>query len=75
MKLTSIQVYEDTKERLEDKKIHPRESYDSVLKRVLENENLPSMEDMFGIGDKIKQKKKYTTKEVIEISHRLRKRR
>ena len=75
MKLTSIQVYEDTKEKLEDKKMHPRESYDSVLKRVLENENLPSMEEMFGIGDKIKQKKKYTTKEVIEVSHRLRKRR
>ena len=75
MKLTSIQVYEETKEKLEDKKMHPRESYDSVLKRVLENENLPSMEEMFGIGDKIKQKKKYTTKEVIEISHRLRKRR
>lgn len=74
MKLTSIQVHENTKEILENKKIYPRESYDSVLKRILENENLPSMEEMFRVGDNIKQKKKYTTKEVIEISHRLRKR-
>ena len=72
MKLTSIQVHGDTKEKLEDKKMHPRESYDSVLKRVLENENLPSMEEMFRQVDKIKQKKKYTTKEIIEISHSLR---
>jgi len=72
MKLTTIQLHEDTKEKLEHKKMHPRESYDSVLKRVLENEKLPSMEDMFRMGDKIKQKKKYTTREVIELSHRLR---
>ncbi len=73
MKLTSIQLYEETKRKLEDKKIHPRESYDSVLKRVLENEKLPSMEEMFRLGDELRQKKKYTTKDVIEISHGLRK--
>ena len=57
--------YEDTKEKLEDRKIHPRESYDSVLKRVLENDELPSMEEMFKQVDQIKQKKKYSTQEVI----------
>ena len=72
MKLTTIQLHEDTKERLEDKKTHPRESYDSVLKRILENEKLPSMEEMFRQVDKIKQKRKYSTQEVIEISHSLR---
>ena len=72
LKLTSIQVYEDTKKKLEHKKAHPRESYDSVLKRMLESESIPSMEDMFRIGDKLKQKRKYTTEEIIEISHQLR---
>ena len=72
MKLTTIQLDEGTKNKLENKKIHPRESYDSVLKRILENERLPSMEEMFQKSDKIKQKKKYTTSEIIEISHGLR---
>lgn len=72
MKITSIQIYEDIKKKLEDKKAHPRESYDSVLRRMLENENVPSMEEMFKAGDQLKQKKKYTTKEVIALSHELR---
>ena len=72
MKLSSIQLYEDTKEKLENKKIHPRESYDSVLRRILENEKIPSIEEMFRQGDNIKQKKKYATEEIIEMSHELR---
>jgi len=72
MKLSSIQLHEDTKEILENKKIYPRESYDSVLKRMLENEKIPPMEKMFQQGDNIKQKKKYTTKEIIDMSHALR---
>lgn len=72
MKLTTIQLHEDTKEKLEERKVHARESYDSALKRVLGNEEIPSMEDMFRIGDKLEQKKKYSTEEVIELSHRLR---
>ena len=43
------------------------------LKGVVENGKLPSMEEMFRVGDKIKQAKKYTTKEAIELSHELRK--
>ena len=72
MTLTTIQLDENIKERLEDKKIHPRESYNSVLKRMLEDEEIPSMEEMFKQVDKIKQKRKYSTQEVIEISHSLR---
>ena len=72
MKLTTIQLDEDTREKLEDRKTHPRESYDSVLKRILENEKLPSMEELFKQADEIKQRKKYTTKGTIEISHGLR---
>ena len=72
MTLTTIQLDENIKERLEDKKIHPRESYNSVLKRMLEDEEIPSMEEMFKQVDKIKQRRKYSTQEVIEISHSLR---
>jgi len=72
LKLSTIQLYEDTKKKLENKKVYPRESYDSVIKRVLETEKLPSMEEMFRYGDKLRQKKKYTTKEVIDLSHSLR---
>ena len=69
LKLTSIQVYEDTKKKLENKKVHPRESYDSVLKKMLENEEMPSMEEMFRQADKIKDQKKYTTKGLLEMIH------
>ncbi len=72
MKLTSIQIYEETKKELENKKLHERESYDSVLKRMLESERIPSIEDMFREGDQLIQKKKCATKEIIEISHELR---
>jgi len=72
MKISSIQVYEDTKLKLERKKVHPRESYDSVLKRILETEKIPSMQEMFEYGDRLKQIKKYSTKEVIKITHELR---
>jgi hypothetical protein len=72
MKLTTIQLYENTKKKLEHRKVHPRESFDSVLKRILESESMPSMEDMFREGDKLIQKKKYSTNEVVRISHELR---
>lgn len=71
LKLTTVQLYEDTKKKLEMKKTHRRESYDSVIRRVIESEELPSMEEMFKRGDKIKQKKNYSTKEIIKLSHEL----
>lgn len=75
LRLTTIQLQEDTKRILENKKIYPRESYNSVIKRVLETENIPSMEEMFRQGDNIKQTKNYTTKQIIEMSHELRRKR
>ena len=72
LKLTSIQLHEETKKKLESKKIHHRESYESVINRVLESDDVPSMEDMFKMGSNIKQKRKYSTKEIIGLTHRLR---
>ena len=69
MKLTSIQLYEETKKKLERKKVHERETYDSVIKRMLEEEEIPSMEEMFRQADNIKNQKKYTTKELVGMIH------
>ena len=75
VKMTTIQIRQDTKKRIERKKRHPRESYDSVIRRMLEEENVPSLEEIFRMGDNIKQDKIYTTEEVIKMSHELRERR
>ena len=75
MKITTIQLFEDTKKKLEKMKHYPRESYDMVLKRILEAEKIPSVQEMFEYGDRLEEKKKYTTKQVIEISHELRRKR
>ena len=32
-------------------------------------DDCPSMEEMFKIGDKIKNQKKYTTKELVDLIH------
>ena len=72
MKITTIQLYEDTKKKLKQMKEHQNESYDSVLKRVMEDKEIPSMDEMFAIGDDIRQKRKYTTNEIIKMSHELR---
>ena len=49
--------------------MHERESYDSVIKRMLEDEEIPYMEEMFRQADKIKEQKKYTTKELLDLIH------
>ena len=69
MKLTSIQISMETKKKLDQKKIHPRESYESVIIRILENDEIPSLEEAFKLSDSIKQKRKYSTEEVIKLSH------
>ena len=69
MKLSTIQIGEDTKKKLDNSKIHPGESYDSVLKRILDLDSIPSMEEMFIVSKNIKQDRIYSTKEVIELSH------
>ena len=70
--LTTIQVREETRKKLAMKKAHPRESYDAVLQRILEAEDIPSMEDMFRRSDSVKQTRRYSTEEVIKLSHDLR---
>lgn len=75
MKITTIQLYEDTKRKLNQIKEYPSESYDSVLKRVLDTKEIPLMEEMFKRGDKIVERKKYTTNQIIKMSHELRNRR
>ncbi len=70
--LTTIQLKEETRKKLEMKKAHPRESYNDVIHRMLESESLPSLEEVFRMGDKIKQKRVYTTAEVVAMTHQLR---
>ncbi|HLD04130.1 MAG TPA: hypothetical protein VJG90_00265 [Candidatus Nanoarchaeia archaeon] len=72
MNLTTIQLKQDTKKKLEQKKLHPRESYDEVIQRVLELEGFPSVDEVVRIGNSIKQDKIYSTDEVIALTHRLR---
>jgi len=40
MEITTIQISVETKERLEKAKIHPRETYEDVIKRLLVPEGL-----------------------------------
>ncbi len=72
MKLTTIQVYEQTRKKLEQKKAYKRESYDAVIKRMIERDTIPSIEEMFREGDSLKQKREYSTEEIITLSHGLR---
>ena len=72
MKITTIQLYDDTKKKLSQMKEHPNESYDSVLKRIIEQEDIPDMHEMFKKCDAMKQKKSYSREEVVRISHELR---
>ncbi len=67
MKLTTIQLREDTKKIIEKRKKHPRESYDAVLQRILKEEEIPSMKEMFAEANKIKQDKICTKEEVVEM--------
>lgn len=75
MNLTTIQVKEETRKKLEMKKAHPRESYDAVLQRMLEADNIPSMEEMFRKADSMKQKRECTTEEIVKLTHELREKR
>ena len=70
MKMTSIQLTEETKKKLDSKKIHPRESYEEVINRVLEEDDILTLEEAFKLGDKIKQDKIYSTQEIIDLIHK-----
>ena len=69
MKLTTIQVHMDTKQELEKRKKHGWESYEEVLKRLLEHEEVPSMKEMFQQGDTLKEMKRCSTSNVVKVSH------
>ncbi len=71
MKVTSIQLHEDLKVRLERKKLYARESYESVIKRILEEDETPSMEEMFRRADALKMKK-HSAEDVVKLIHQLR---
>lgn len=71
MKVTSIQLHEDTRVKLESKKLYDRESYESVIKRMLEEEDIPSMEEMFRRADGLKMKK-HSAEDVVKLIHQLR---
>ena len=71
MKLTTIQLREETRKKIEQKKEHPRETYDEVIARLIEYSDMPTIEEMFQKGDRLRQKKRYTTSEVIRLSHAL----
>jgi predicted CopG family antitoxin len=71
MKITSIQVCEDTRKKLEGKKLYARESYNDVIERIMEDEDTPSMEEMFKRAEKMKMEK-YSTKDVVRIIRELR---
>lgn len=49
-----------------------KESSDAVFECMPELENIPSMEEMFRICDMRKQKRGYSTEEVIKLTHELR---
>ncbi|MEK6962811.1 MAG: hypothetical protein AABX70_00180 [Nanoarchaeota archaeon] len=74
MNLTTIQLRQDTKKKLEQKKLHPRESYDAVIQRALDTDNILSLEEAFRQSDQVKLKRKYSTEEVIALTHAHRKR-
>ena len=42
MKISTIQLSDDTKKRLDDFKVHPRETYEDVIKRAITGELYPS---------------------------------
>ncbi|HLC86321.1 MAG TPA: hypothetical protein VJG30_03485 [Candidatus Nanoarchaeia archaeon] len=69
-KMTTIQLTEETKKKLDSKKIHPRESYEEVINRVLEEDDILTLEEAFKLGDKIKQDKIYSTQEIIDLIHK-----
>ena len=42
------------------------------LRNILERKKMPSIDEMFEYGDKLNQNKRYSTKNVIKLSHSLR---
>lgn len=73
MSLTTIQVSRSTKKKLEQHKLHPRETYESVLRRVVREERVPPLDELFARGDRIPQKR-HTPQEIVAMIHEMRER-
>ncbi len=67
MKITTIQLCESTRKQLETKKLHPRESFDSVLNRLMKEDDFPTLEEMFERSKKLKHRK-YSTEEIVRMT-------
>lgn len=73
MNTTTIQIKQETKKRLDQRKEHPRESYDEVIQRALEPNDIPSLEEAFRQSDQVKVKRAYSREEVVALTHAYRK--
>jgi pantoate kinase len=71
MKLTTIQVREETRRELERRKSHPRETYDAIVTKMLKEHKAPTLEEAFAISDRFRQKRTYSTEEVVKMKHEL----
>lgn len=72
MKQTTIQINEGIRKELEMRKLHPRESYNAVLGRMLETEQLPTLEQAFSLAEALKEPLKFSTKDVVGLIHKQR---
>ncbi len=71
-KLTTIQLREETRKQLEQRKQNPKESYDAVIQRMIDFEDVPTMEEMFKRADNMKMDKEYTPQEIVKMIKDLR---
>ena len=67
MKITTIQLYEGTRKQLEAKKLYSRESFDSVLQRIMKEDDFPTLEEMFERSKQLKHRK-YSTEEIVRMT-------
>lgn len=66
--VTTIQLDEEVKKKLEMMKIHPRETYNEVIKRLIESSeeefDVQTIKNIEKALEDVKKNRVYTTKEV-----------
>ncbi|HLD43253.1 MAG TPA: hypothetical protein VJB08_04690 [Candidatus Nanoarchaeia archaeon] len=81
MVMVTLDIPKDINKKIEHFKIdnNLKDKRDAILlalrKSMDQEDDAPSMEEMFRIADSIKQKRRYSTKEAIALSHALRRKR
>ena len=81
MVMVTLDIPKDINKKIEHFKIdnNLKDKRDAILlalrKSMDQEDDAPSMEEMFRIADSIKQKRRYATKEAIALSHALRRKR